>query len=195
MSQAIDAVVTIDENNDVQFFNKVAENFRGYSCDEVLGQNVKILVPHAIQAQHDDLMNANRRTGVDKIVGGARELLVERKDGSKIWCSLALSKIGVGEKILYTAFVRNIDAEVKQRRMVELLSLVANEIDNSVVITDKNGLTEYVNKGLTKLTGYTMEDIQGKKPDDLLTRSDTAQVKSPAATPSFTTGQSSRLPV
>lgn len=173
LEQALDAVVRIDENNDVQFFNKAAETFWGYSRDEVLGQNVKMLVPHAIQAQHDDLVNANRRTGVDKIVGSARELLVERKDGSKIWGSLALSKIRVGEKILYTAFVRNIDAEVKQRRMVELLSLVANETDNSVVITDKNGLTEYVNKGFTKLTGYTMEDIQGKKPGDLLQGPDT----------------------
>lgn len=168
LEQALDAVVRIDEHNNIQFFNKAAEAFWGYQREEVLGNNVKMLVPRDIQPRHDDLVNANRTTGQDKIVGTARELLVERKDGSKLWGSLALSKIRVGEKILYTAFVRNIDAEVKQRRLVELLSLVANETDNSVVITDKNGLTEYVNRGFTKLTGFTDDDILGKKPGEVL---------------------------
>ncbi|BDX08380.1 PAS domain S-box protein [Planctobacterium marinum] len=168
LEQALDAVVRIDENNNVQFYNKAAEEFWGYKREEVLGNNVKMLVPREIQANHDNLVNANRTTGQDKIVGTARELLVERKDGSKIWGSLALSKIRVGDKILYTAFVRNIDAEVKQRRMVELLSLVANETDNSVVITDHEGKTEYVNRGFTKLTGFTDDDILGKKPGEVL---------------------------
>ena len=168
LEQALDAVVRIDEHNNVQFFNKAAEEFWGYSREEVLGNNVKMLVPQAIQANHDALVNANRTTGVDKIVGKSRELLVERKDGSTIWGSLALSKIQVGGKILYTAFVRNIDEEVKQRRMVELLSLVANETDNSVVITDKDGKTEYINRGFTKLTGFEPEEVLGKKPGDVL---------------------------
>lgn len=168
LEQALDAVVRIDDNNNIQFYNAAAEAFWGYSRDEVLGKNVRMLVPREIQSNHDNLVNANRTTGVDKIVGKARELLVERKDGSKIWGSLALSKIKVGNKILYTAFVRNIDEEVKQRRLVELLSLVANETDNSVVITDANGATEYVNQGFTKLTGYTMDEVVGKKPGDVL---------------------------
>lgn len=173
LEQALDAVVRIDEHNNVQFYNKAAEEFWGYSRDEVLGKNVKMLVPQAIQSNHDALVNANRTTGVDKIVGKARELLVERKDGSTIWGSLALSKIRVNGKILYTAFVRNIDAEVKQRRMVELLSLVANETDNSVVITDKDGKTEYINRGFTKLTGFEPEEVLGKKPGDVLQGPDT----------------------
>ena len=173
LEQALDAVVRIDENNNVQFFNKAAEEFWGYKREEVLGNNVKMLVPRDIQSNHDQLIHANRTTGVDKIVGKARELLVERKDGSKIWGSLALSKIRVGEKILYTAFVRNIDELVKQRKMVELLSLVANETDNSVVITDAQGKTEYVNRGFTKLTGYTAEEVLGKKPGEVLQGPDT----------------------
>lgn len=175
LEQALDAVVRIDENNNVQFFNKAAEKFWGYKREEVLGNNVKMLVPKAIQANHDNLVNANRTTGQDKIVGTSRELHVERKDGSKVWGSLALSKIRVNGKILYTAFVKDIDAEVKQRRMVELLSLVANETDNSVVITDPNGITEYVNRGFTKLTQYAYEEIVGKKPGDVLQGADTDQ--------------------
>ena len=67
-------MVTIDENNDVIFFNAAAERLWGCSRDQVLGHNVKMLVPRAIQPQHDGLVNRNRTTGQDKIVGTSREI-------------------------------------------------------------------------------------------------------------------------
>ena len=51
LEQAIDAVVSIDEANCIIFFNKAAEHLWGYSASEVMGKNVKILVPKMIQAQ------------------------------------------------------------------------------------------------------------------------------------------------
>ena len=106
LEQAIDAVVSIDENNNVTFFNAAAERLWGYSKYEVLGKNVKMLVPRDIQANHDGYVNANRRTGQNKIVGTSRDVQLPRKDGSIVWCSLALSKVNVDGKIHYTAFVR-----------------------------------------------------------------------------------------
>ena len=54
LSQAIDAVVSIDENNCITFFNRAAEQFWGYSEKEVLGKNVKMLVPLHLQPNHDE---------------------------------------------------------------------------------------------------------------------------------------------
>ena len=91
LEQAIDGVITIDENNCVTFFNKAAEQLWGYSRQEVLGQNVKMLVPRVpFNRRHDGYVNANRDTGVDKIVGTSRDVEVERKDGSKFWANLSL---------------------------------------------------------------------------------------------------------
>lgn len=90
LEQCIDAVVTIDEHNNVTFYNAAAERLWGYSRDEVMGQNVKMLVPRFMQPRHDGFVNANRSTGRDKIVGTSREVVVERKDGSKCWGSLSL---------------------------------------------------------------------------------------------------------
>lgn len=168
LMQAIDAVVTIDENNLVTFFNPAAEELWGYSKDQVIGQNVKMLVPMDIQAGHDELVNKNRRTGVNKIVGSSREVPVHRADGEIRWGNLALSKVDMGGSIIYTAFVKDVTEDVKQRKQFETLSLVANETDNSVVITDKNCLIEYVNPGFTRLTGYSFEEVKGKKPGDIL---------------------------
>lgn len=49
-----------------------------------------------------------------------------------------------------------------------MLSLVANETDNSVIITDADGRIEYVNLGFTKLSGYRLEDVRGREPGEVL---------------------------
>ena len=53
------------------------------------------------------------------------------------------------------------------------LALVAAGTDNAVIITDAKGLTEWVNAGFTKQTGYELSDIAGKKPGRLLQGEDT----------------------
>ncbi len=168
LEQAIDAVVSIDESNNVTFFNAAAEHLWGYARDEVLGQNVKMLVPKYMQPMHDGYVNANRRIGVDKIVGTTREVSIERKDGRKLWGSLSLSKIRLDGRLVYTAFVKDVTREVEQREQFRLLSLVADETDNSVIITNPDGLIEYVNPGFTRLSGYSREQVLGRKPGHVL---------------------------
>ena len=65
-----------------------------------MGNNVKMLVPHAIQHNHDELVNANRNTGVDKIVGTSREVEIERKDRTTVWGRLSLSKIKLANRVI-----------------------------------------------------------------------------------------------
>ena len=169
LEQALDAVVTIDENNNVTCFNAAAEALWGYDRKEVLGQNVKMLVPAAIQPQHDNLVNRNRNTGEDRIVGSSREVEIHRKDGEVLWGNLSLSRVELDDgRKLYTAFVKDVTDEVRQREEFKTLSLVANGTTNSVVITNAKGLIEYVNPGFEKMTGYTAEEVLGKKPGSIL---------------------------
>jgi PAS domain S-box-containing protein len=169
LEQAIDAVVTIDETNIVTFFNKAAENLWGYRPEEVIGKNVKMLVPAAIRPNHDELVNANRRTGVDKIVGKTREVEIHRKDGDVLWGSLSLSRVTLANgRKMYTAFVKDVTKEVADRSYFQTLSLVANGTDNSVIITSPDGLIEYVNPGFERMTGYSAAEAIGKKPGSML---------------------------
>lgn len=174
LEQAIDAVIAIDPDNKVITFNKAAEALWGYDRTEVIGKNVKMLVPVEIQSQHDSFVNANRASGINKIVGTSREVEVYHKNGHKLWGNLALSKVTLAGKKYYTAFVRNVTEEVRRRKEFQTLSLVANETDNSVVITDEKGMIEYVNPGFTKMTGYTKEEVMGRKPGDILQGPDTS---------------------
>ncbi len=168
LEQALDAVVTIDKDNNITFFNASAEELWGYSRDEVMGRNVKMLVPAVMQAKHDDFVNANRETGEDKIVGTSREVEVHRKDGEMLWGKLSLARIELDGETIYTAFVQDVTQEVENRERFRMLSLVADETDNSVIITDAAGLIEYTNPGFERMTGFTFDEVKGRKPGDVL---------------------------
>lgn len=168
LEQALDAVVSIDENNHVTFFNAAAERLWGRPRAEVMGKNVKMLVPMAIQPQHDAYVNANRQNGVDHIVGKAREVKLERADGQVLTVSLSLSRVKLAGRTLYTAFLHDVTEQVALREESHLLSLVAHESDNSVIITDAQGKVQFVNRGFERMSGYTQAEMLGKKPGEVL---------------------------
>ncbi len=111
--QVRDAVVMIDERNTIIFFNPAAAELWGYQPEEVLGQNLNLLVPREHRPHHEAYVARNRNTGEDRIVGQAREVSLERKDGQRRQVTLSLSKIYVDEQIFYTAFVRDVTQQKK----------------------------------------------------------------------------------
>lgn len=159
LEQAIDGVVTIDEHNNVTFFNAAAEKLWGYRREEVLGQNVKMLVPEMYRPNHDHFINTNRKTGNDKIVGGSRELEVQRKDGSMIWGSLSLSKVRLAGKIIYTAFVKDITAEKSTR---EIINQTLEQAMDAVVSIDPDNRVTFFNGAAEKLWGYQRSEVIGQ---------------------------------
>jgi PAS domain S-box-containing protein len=169
LEQALDAVVTIDTDNRVTFFNSAAEELWGYSRDEVLGQNVKMLVPAEMQPRHDGFVNNNRRTGQDKIVGTSREVPVHRKNGDVRWGNLSLSRVELsnGDKI-YTAFVRDVTEEVERRRQIEILSMVANETAAAVLVADDRGRIIFANQGFETQSGVDAKAVAGERIDGVL---------------------------
>ncbi|WP_267494431.1 PAS domain S-box protein [Fluctibacter halophilus] len=175
LEQCVDGVVTIDEHNNVIFFNAAAEKIWGCKKEQVLGNNVKMLVPRSIRDSHDDKVNRNRRTGENRVVGSSIDLPVETLDGRDIWVSLSLSKVTLENRILYTAFVRDITEQYHAKEAFKRLSLVANNTSNAVIITDNQGLVEYVNAGFETMTGYSLADVKGKKPGHILQGEHTSQ--------------------
>lgn len=159
LTQALDAVVTINKDNIVTFFNPAAERLWGYYSKEVVGQNVKMLVPHEIQAGHDNLVNANRTTGVNKIVGTHREVEITHKKGHKFAASLSLSKVDIDGEIGYTAFARDIEQEKESKEVIN--QTLAQALD-AVVSIDENNLVTVFNGSAEKLWGYVAKEVIGQ---------------------------------
>lgn len=160
--------MVINSKNQIILYNQAAEKLWGYSKNEVIGENVKVLVSDDIKPNHDNLINRNRETGVNKIIGTTREVPIVCKDGSRKWGSMSISKVYSDEKILYTAFIKDVTEDVLARKYLELLSLVTDKTDNAIVIVDKNWESIYINQGFTTLFGYVKSEVLGVSPISII---------------------------
>ena len=169
LEQAIDSVVVIDADNNVVLFNPAAEHLWALSREQVLGQNVNVLIPHDIRPHHDSYVNHNRSSGIDKYVGVSRDVPIMRGDGGQRWGAMSISRIVSEGQTLYTAFIKDVTDQHKERERLRLLSLVTDQTDNAIMITDSQWRIVYVNPGFESMFGYAQEEVRGLFPDRLLT--------------------------
>lgn len=111
---------------------------------------------------------------LDKFIAIERDITEEKNLSAEIEESEEQMRIVMEEQ--FVSQERMIEQEEKLKAIVEeskILSLVASKTDNAVVITDKDGLVEYVNEGFEKITEYTSKEVMGKKPGSFLQGPDT----------------------
>ena len=146
------------------------ENFLeafGYSLDEVRGRHHRMFVDADYGASESyrqfwsDLQRGEFKSA---------EFLRLGKGGREVWIQATYNAIMDmnGQPFKVVKFASIVTEDVKRRAKFNLLSLVADGTDNSVIITSPNGLIEYVNPGFCRLTGYTADEVLGRKPGKIL---------------------------
>src|SRR5688572_20569016 len=79
IDHVVDGIITINGQGVVATYNPGAERIFGYTSTEVIGQNVKMLMPEPYKGEHDGYISNYRRTGQAKIIGIGREVAGRRK--------------------------------------------------------------------------------------------------------------------
>ncbi len=115
VNYAVDGIITIDERGIIESFNPAAEQLFGYSVAEILGQNVKLLMPDPHHSEHDDYLTRYRQTGQARVIGSGSEVVGRRKNGSTFPLDLTLSETRLGDRRLFTGITR----DITERKLTE----------------------------------------------------------------------------
>lgn len=125
VNTATSAIITIDEHGIVASFNPAAEKMFGYTKQEVIGQNVKMLMPPLYSKDHDTFLRNYLETGEAHIIGIGREVIAQHKDGTTFPVDLAVSEVQDLKPRFFTGILRNLSELMSLQKQV--LDIAAQE--------------------------------------------------------------------
>jgi len=150
-----DAMIVIDEVGTILSFSAAAEAMFGYTEDEVLGQNVRMLMPSPLREEHDGYLRNYLETGRRKIIGIGRITTAMRSDGSTFPIELAVGEAFVEGQRIFTGFIRDVtERQEAQLRLHELQSELAHVGRISEMGTLASALAHELNQPLTAVANY-----------------------------------------
>src|SRR5204863_209488 len=92
VNAAVHGVILIDAAGSILMFNPACERLFGYRAEEVIGKNVKMLMPAPYRDGHDGYLRNYLTTGEREIIGIGREVMGQRKDGSTFPMDLSVGE-------------------------------------------------------------------------------------------------------
>jgi len=148
LDSAQDAIITIDAKGIIQSINKSTERIFGYAAAEMLGQNVKMLMPAPQREEHDRYLAEFGRTGASKILGVSREVVARRKDGSVFPADVTVN--AVDHLGFFTGLLRDItqrkQAESALRESERFARSTLDGLAAHIAIIDDRGIILAVNQ-------------------------------------------------
>ena len=139
----------------MQSFSAAAERLFGYSAAEVIGKNVKMLMPSPYRESHDGYLDRYLRTGERRIIGIGRVVVGERKDGSTFPMELAVGEMRSGNQRFFTGFIRDLtERQQTEARLQELQSELVHISRLTAMGEMASALAHELNQPLSAIANY-----------------------------------------
>ncbi|WP_299459258.1 PAS domain S-box protein [uncultured Microscilla sp.] len=173
LNTAIDVIITMNRQGIVQTANPAVTSLFGYEPEEVIGQNIKMLMPHKYASEHDGYLQHYASTGEKKIIGIGRKVEAQKKDGTVFDAHISVSEFKVNQEVFYAGFIRDISQATSTQKVLEKqakisemnqekMQAILNTAIDVIITMDRRGIVQSVNPAVTNLLGYEPEEVIGQ---------------------------------
>jgi PAS domain S-box-containing protein len=149
IDSAVDGIIVIDAKGRIEAFNRGAERLFGYRALDVIGHNVKMLMPSPYHEEHDGYLARYLETGTAKIIGIGREVTGRRRDGTTFPLHLSVGEMSIGGEPKFTGMLHDLTERVQLEERLRTSearwrSIVESAVD-AIVVIDAHGRIEAFN--------------------------------------------------
>ena len=172
IESAMDAIISVDENQRMVLFNPAAERMFGLSAADALGQPVETLLPDEARHRHSDHVRAFARTGeTSRQLAGPGCVHGRRANGETFPVEASISQINVQGRQLFTVILRDISQRIGDeqalRESEERLALFAATTFEGIVISERGRILD-CNEQFARMLGYTVQELKGRLIEELV---------------------------
>ena len=162
---AVDAIIAIDELGFIRSINRAGETLFGWRSEELIGKNVRMLMPDPFASEHDGYLKNYKRTGKPKIIGIGREVIGLRRDGQIFPMELSVGEAKQGDETFFVGIVRDITerkrAEDAVKEREARLQSILDTVPEAIIVIDEQGSIQSFSPAAERLFGYAAAEVAG----------------------------------
>ncbi len=169
---AIDAIVTADIKGKIADWNNGAEKIFGYKKYEIIGRELKLIIPVGLLEIHIEGMKRVEAGGKYHVVGKTVELRGLNKTGKEFPIELSLSGWEASNRKFYTAIIRDITSRKAAEEEIQFRNIILStqqetSIDGILVVNEDFEIVSY-NSRFVKMWGIPQELVDMKSDEPVL---------------------------
>ncbi|MFA6189213.1 MAG: PAS domain S-box protein [Sulfuricurvum sp.] len=166
-ASAQDAIIMIDDEGKITYWNEAAERIFGYPLQEAIGQSLHTLIaPERYLAAHNIAFSHFKNTGEGPLIGKTLELVALKKDGTEFPVELSLSAVIRDGHWNAIGIIRDIterkEAEILLKKERDFSDYLLETAPVIILILNPQGQIVRFNHYMEKLTGYSLNEVKGE---------------------------------
>ena len=156
IDSALDGMIVIDSHGTVLLYNAACERLFGYSAEEVLGNNVRLLMTRPDRKNHDTYIENYLRTGTARIIGIGRDVTGRRKDGSTVPIRLAVGELRDHDgTLLFIGTLHDLTEALRARERIEELQSELMQVARASAVGEMGtALAHELTQPLSAVAGF-----------------------------------------
>lgn len=160
IEQSPASIIITDTKGNIEYVNSKLTEITGYTFDEIAGKNPRIFQSGYTTEEDYGILWKTISEGNEY----RNEIQNRKRNGELFWESVLISPIRTesGEIVNYLAIKEDITDRKKADLQIQKLSVAIEQNPASVIITDTEGIIEYVNKKFISVSGYSINELIGK---------------------------------